>query len=92
MSDSMLLKTLKVLSEAGALDLTAIMGVQMPGGRRPPMVSIQQAFGLPGGGSLPSLGSASNPVKDTGMLLEAIEHAAAFFREKAPHLIKQEGG
>jgi hypothetical protein len=93
MSDSMLLKTLKVLNEAGALDLTAIMGVQMPGGR-PPMVSIQQAFRLPGGGSLPSLGDrpASNPVKDTGMLLEAIEHAAAFFREKAPHLIKQEGG
>jgi hypothetical protein len=60
------------------------------------MVSIQQAFGLPGGGSQPSLGdrSTSNPVKDTGMLLEAIEHAAGFFRDKATHQIEhsREGG
>jgi hypothetical protein len=92
MSNSTLLKAVKVLSEAGALDLTAIMGVQMPRGRTP-MVSIQQAFGLPGGGSLPSLGDhpASNPVKDTGMLLEAVEHAVMFFRNKVTHQIEPKG-
>src|SRR5260370_36145281 len=69
MSDKMLLKTIKVLSEIGALDLTALTGTPVPGGRTP-MVSIQQAVGLPRVGSQP----ASNPVKGTGMLLEAYEH------------------
>jgi hypothetical protein len=93
MSDSMLLKTFKVLSEAGAPDLTAVTGTPVPRGRTP-MVSIQQAFGLPGGGSQPSLGdrSTSNPVKDTGLLLEAIEHVARHFRGKTPLQIEQEGG
>ena len=56
-----------------------------------PMVPIQQAFRLPGGGSHPSLGerSASNPVKDAGMLLEALEHISAYMRDKAT---RQEGG
>jgi len=55
-----------------------------------PMVSIQQAFGLPGGGSQPSLGdgSASNLVKD---LLEAHEHITAHLRDKTTHQIEQEG-
>ena len=65
MSDNTLLKALKVLSEAGEPDLTAIMGV--PGGQTP-MVTIQQAFGFSGGGSQSSLGgrTASNPVQDPG--------------------------
>jgi hypothetical protein len=55
MSDNMLLKTIKELSEIGALDMSVVMGVQMSGNRSS-TVSIQQAFGLPGGGSRPSLG------------------------------------
>jgi hypothetical protein len=56
-----------------------------------PMVHIPQAFRLPGGGSQPSLGerSVSNPVKDAGMLLEALEHVNAYMRDKAT---RQEGG
>jgi hypothetical protein len=55
MSDAMLVKTIKELSEIGALDMSVVMGVQVPGNRSS-TVSIQQAFGLPGGGSQPSLG------------------------------------
>ena len=47
MSDKMLVKTIRVLGEIGALDLTALTGTPVPGGRSP-MVSIQQAFRLPG--------------------------------------------
>jgi hypothetical protein len=54
MSDAMLVKTIKELSEIGALDMSVVMGVQVPGNRSS-TVSIQQAFGLPGGGSQPSL-------------------------------------
>ena len=86
MSDKMLLKTIKVLSEMGALDLTALTGTPVPGGRTP-MVSIQQVVGPPGGGSQP----ASNPVKDTGMLLEAYEHLTSYLRGKAIHQIEQAG-
>jgi hypothetical protein len=86
MSDKMLLKTIKVLSEMGALDLTAVTGTPVPGGRTP-IVAIQQGFGLPRVGSQP----ASNPVKDTGMLLEAYEHLTAYLRDKAPPQIEQAG-
>ena len=90
MSNSNLLKAVKVLSEAGAKDLRAVTGTPVPRGR-PPTVSIQQAFGLPGGGCQPSLGNCttSNPVKDTGLLLEAVAHAAAFFRDKAAHPVNE---
>jgi len=46
MSDKMLLKTIRMLSEIGARDLTAVTGGPVSGGRTP-MFSIQ----LPGGGS-----------------------------------------
>jgi len=46
MSDKMLLKTIRMLSEIGSRDLTAVTGVPVSGGRTP-MFSIQ----LPGGGS-----------------------------------------
>ena len=46
MSDKMLLKTIRMLSEIGARDLTAVTGVPVSGGRTP-LFSIQ----LPGGGS-----------------------------------------
>jgi hypothetical protein len=74
MSDKMLIKTVRVLSEIGALDLAAVTGTTVPVSE-PPMVSIQQAFRLPGGGFQP-LGdrSASNLLKD---LLEAHEHITA---------------
>jgi hypothetical protein len=91
LSHNTLLKAVKVLSEAGAPDLTAVTGTPVPRGRTP-MVSIQQAFGLPGGGSQSALGNrtASNPVKETGMLLEALEHVSAHFRDKAAHQIEDE--
>jgi len=47
MSDKMLLKTIRMLSEIGARDLTAVTGVPVWGGGRTPIFSIQ----LPGGGS-----------------------------------------
>jgi hypothetical protein len=92
MSDSMLVKTVKVLSEGGEADLTAIMGVQMRG-KSSPTVSIQQAFGFSGGGSQSSLGgrTVSNPVQDTGYLQEAVERARAYLRGKATHQTEQEG-
>ena len=81
MSDKMRLKTLK----SGALDLATITGRPIPG-RPSPVVAIQQSFGLPGGGSQSSLllgdRPVSNPVKDMGMLLEAIEHVAEHFRTR----------
>jgi hypothetical protein len=82
----MLLKTIKVLSEMGALDLTALTGTPVPGGPTP-MVSIQQVVELPRVGSQP----ASNPIKDTGMLLEAYEHLTAYLRGKGIHQIEQAG-
>ena len=86
MSDKMLLKTVRVLSEIGALDLAAVTGTSVPVSETP-MVSIQQAFGLPGGGSQPSLGdgSASNLVKD---LFAAHEHIITHLRDKAAHQIE----
>ena len=54
MSDKMLLKTIRMLSEIGSRDLTAVTGVPVSGGRTP-MFSIQ----LPGGGSQLSLGDRS---------------------------------
>jgi hypothetical protein len=67
MPENMQLEIIKKLSE---------IGTQVPAGRTP-MDSIQQSFGLPGGGSQPSLGGrpGSNPVKEAGMLLEAINQS-----------------
>jgi len=92
MSDNMLVKTVKVLSEAGEPDLTAIMGVQRPR-ERTPIVTIQQAFGFPGAGSQSSLGgrTASNPIQDPGDLVEAVKHARAYLRGKATRQTEQEG-
>jgi hypothetical protein len=74
MSDKVLLKTIRKLGKSGALDLAIITGKPIPG-KPSPVVSIQQVLGLPGG-------PVSNPVKDTGMLLEAIEHVAGHFRTR----------
>ena len=46
MSDKMLLKTIRMLSEIGARDLTAVTGVPVSGGRTP-IFSIQLPGGLP---------------------------------------------
>jgi hypothetical protein len=64
----------------------------MPAGETP-MVPIQQAFMLPGGDSQPTLGdrSASDLVKNDGMLLEEHDHIAEHLSDKAPHQIDQEG-
>ena len=84
MSDNMLLRTIRHLSEIGALDLTVVT--------RTPTVSIQQEFGRLRGGSQPR--PTSNPFKDAGDLLEALEHIARYFRDKAPHQTERgrEGG
>jgi hypothetical protein len=93
MSDNMLLKTIRELSESGALEMAAIIGIPMPGENRISTTSIQQAFGLPGEGLQSSLGhrATSNPVKEIGELLEAMEHIKRHFSE---HQIKPstEGG
>src|SRR6516164_3756280 len=73
MSDKMLLKTIMVLSEIGARELTTVTGIPVSGGRTP-MFSIQ----IPGGGSQPSSGnrSTSNLVKHTAILMEPYEQIA----------------
>ena len=88
MSDKMLLKTVRVLSEIGARELTAVTGVPVSGGR-PPMFSIQ----IPGRGSQPSLGdrSTSNLVKHTAMLMEPYEQITAHLGGKETRHIQQEG-
>ena len=92
MSDNMLLKTIRELSESGALEMAAIIGIPMPGENLISSISIPQ-FGLPGEGLQSSLGhrATSNPVKEIGELLEAIEHVERYFSE---HKIKPstEGG
>src|SRR6516164_6894558 len=74
MPNKMLLKAVGKLGKSGALDLATITGKPIPG-KPSPVVSLQQVLGLPGG-------PVSNPVKDTGMLLEAIEHVAGHFRTR----------
>jgi hypothetical protein len=93
MSDNMLLKTIRELSESGALEKAAIIGIPTPGGNRISTISIQQALGLPGEGLQSSLGhrATSNPVKDIGELLEALEHINSYFSEH-PIKPRTEGG
>jgi hypothetical protein len=87
MSDKMLLKTVMVLSEIGARELTAVTGVPVSG--RTPMFSIQ----IPGGGSQPSSGdrSTSNLVKHAAILMEPYEQIATHLQGKETHHIEQEG-
>jgi hypothetical protein len=82
MSDTPLLKTIRELSESGALEMAAIIGIPMPGENLISTISIPQAFGVPGEGLQSSLGDRAtcNPVKETGELLEAIEHIERHFR------------
>ena len=87
MSDKMLLKTVMVLSEIGARELTTVTGVPVSGGRTP-MFSIQ----IPGGGSQPSLGDRSTSmVKRTAILMEPYEQIATHLQGKETHHIEQEG-
>jgi len=93
MSDNMLLRTLRELSEMGVIDLQSITGIAT-GARGAPLVNMQQIFGHGGIGTRDDLrfGSSSNtesnPIKDTGLLLEALEHVANHFRDKGPILIE----
>jgi hypothetical protein len=93
MSDTTQLKTIRELSESGALEMAAIIGIPMPRENLISTISISQALGVPGEGLQSSLGdrATSNPFKETGELLEAIEHVQRYFRE---HQIKPstEGG
>jgi hypothetical protein len=72
MPNEMLLETIRALSEIGAPDMTTLVP-----GSSTPMDSLHQVLGLLGEGR-----PASNPFKDTGMLLEALEHVANHFRHK----------
>jgi hypothetical protein len=85
MSDNMLLKTIRELAEMGVIDLQSITGPI--GGKSGSLVNINQAFGL--GGGLrdplklgPSSNTETNPIKDTGNLLEALEHIASHFKDR----------
>ena len=71
MSDDMLLKTIRELSESGALE----MGIST--------ISVRPAFGLPVEGLQSSLGYRPTPnqVKKMGELLEAMEHVERYFEE-----------
>jgi hypothetical protein len=88
MSDEMLLKTIRELSESGALEMAAIIGIPMPGGNRISTISIQQAFGRPGEGPQSSSG---HPIKKIGDMLEAFEHIESYFKEH-PMKPDTEGG
>jgi len=79
MTDMQLLKTIQSLSEITAVDLIAATKTG-PG----PLVNVQQNLGI----SMTQGGS--NPVRQTGELLEAIEHIANHFRNKTVDLKKDE--
>ena len=80
MSDKTLLNTIRMLSEIGSLDLTAIAGTEVTGG--------QTRVGLPGGGDR----STSNLVKHAAMLMEPCgQIVAAHLRGKETHHIEPEG-
>jgi hypothetical protein len=71
MSDNMLIRVIEMLSSIGAVDLEAITNGPSP------LVTMQQnnlgiALGKDG----------SNPVRDTGELLECLEHLGTHFRNK----------
>jgi hypothetical protein len=84
MSDNMVLKTIRELSESGALEMAAVIDIPTPGENRISTIPTQQAFGLPGKSLLSSLGHrvTGNPVKKMGELLEALEHIERHFRER----------
>jgi hypothetical protein len=72
MPDAMVPKAIGRLGEIGALEVTAATETLVPE-HQTLMDAIQEALGHFRRGSQPSSGT-SNPVKDTGLLLEAIEH------------------
>jgi hypothetical protein len=74
MSDSMLLKTVQVLSEIGAADLQSV--ASSSGRALPPL--LQQNIGLLGASG--GVTSDSNPIKSAGNILESLEHLATYFR------------
>jgi hypothetical protein len=81
MSDSVLLRTIETLSNIGAVDMQAITGSGKPGH---PLIAIQQNSGSL---SQSRVSMEGNPVKDTGQLLESLEHLANYFRGK-PEILK----
>ena len=76
MSDSMLLKTVQVLSEIGSDDMQSATGSSA----RPLPPLLQQNIGLLGasGGAT----SENNPIRSAGNILESLEHLATYFRGK----------
>jgi hypothetical protein len=79
MSDNMLMRLVENLSGAGARDLELIIGGSSA--KAGPLFALQQNISSSIGQS-DRMSPGSNPVKDTGELLESLEHIAAYFREK----------
>jgi hypothetical protein len=82
MSDNMVLKTIRELSESGPPEMAAIIGIPLPGGNS--TISAQQAVDPLGEGLRSLLGhqATSNPFKTAGELLESLEHIERHFRER----------
>ena len=82
MSDSMLLRTIETLAKTSDKDLEALFGL---GNKGAPMFSFVQNNGAPQQPALP-VGdggtSGTNPVRQTGQVLEAIEHLSKFFANR----------
>jgi hypothetical protein len=87
MSDNMLLKTIRELAEIGVIDLQSVTGMALGARGGSSLVNINQAFGL-GGPPRDTLqlgasrSTETNPIKDTGNLLEALEHIAEHFKDR----------
>ncbi len=82
MSENMLVRVIDTLAQAGAIDMQAIMGA-LPD--RGPMPSLTQQFATAGGQQLAgNLGgnAENNPVRQTGQVLEAIEHISNYLKTK----------
>jgi hypothetical protein len=78
MSEPMLLKTIASLSDIGGLDLTLLTKNNNVG----PMINLQQNVGI----SMESKNLEGNPIKNTGELLESLEHIANHFRGRTIEL------
>jgi hypothetical protein len=83
MSENMLLRVIDTLAKVGEIDVQAIAGI-LPGGKGPLFAFNQIIGGQPP--SQPALQSKSpsngNPVQNTGLVLEALEHLSSYLKMK----------
>lgn len=81
MSDGALFRAIELLAQIGIEDLT-LMTKGAPGS----LIALQQNISMNEGG----ISQTGNPLKETGELLEALEHIARHFRGKTIDLEKEE--